>query len=396
MRAQLLGLVAEQCTDRDAYELMHRLNSSVLQAGLLGRLRAVGDNSLELSRRIQSMGRDGTLSSHFVDVRNRIRALPEPYQHAPLEALFQQCMQGPLSPDPKQLCMLAALAASRPIEKYEKFGIALLTLTHRLSTSSSRGFFHYLLLALKDVQKDDQAKAFEHSATFLRVLAYLVSEKPPQFLMNALEPQEEITLLMALKNPKLGQAQDKLTVLPYFLGMALLPKRLHHDIVFDVLKSLPLKQCDHHLVARVMGALCAGISNMSSSVQSELAHECFKVIGELDPDKREHSLCVVLNAGDVAGNYDGIVRKCFAALSELHKHVMTHMIMRVIYRVPEFQVHGICQQFVRYVKTEKPADAKKVLERVQQDTMKLGQQLGRAKVGIVAGVIRKALDALKA
>lgn len=362
MRPRLLGLVAEQYLDRDAFALVHRLNSSVLQAGLLHRVRTLGDNALELCRYIEGLGRDGTLSTQFLELIDRIRALPEPHQYAPLETLLQQCLQAGFLPDPKQLCMLATMTASRSIEKVDGLSNALnlLLLKHDF-TSRTNFLLRFLSIAMKANEKSELSNGVEYSATFLRVLANLVKVYGCPYGMADVPPNFKCLPFMgALNAHTTGKPQDKLTVLSFLLDISPSLDGSQHQIAFEILKTLPIKEYAPERTL-VFKSIFYQIGKVAPDVRSKVAGAYIELISQFDSKDRERSLYLMFGYVENSWNFKELTQKFFAALSQLYPR-LDHMAMQAICHAPYATVaRRTCEEFVRYIQTEPRTKQREIL-----------------------------------
>lgn len=395
MRRDLMGRVAEQYTDRDAFALSHRLNSSVLQAGLLHRVRLLGDTRFELIRHIKEAARDRTLATQLSVFIDRIRALPEPLQHAPLETLLEQCLQGYELPETRQLCELTRLAASRSIEAFGKFSPLLARLVNKLPYDRLKDYFKHFLPVYWRVRNNPEEGAIDYSATFLRALANLVNEPPFPLLpvlRGALQESAEIELLQDLRSHGEGQQTDTLTVIPYFLQMTARPTRLHYEIVFEILNSLPLKELECDLQEVVVTSLCDSLLYQPSDIQSDVADACLHLVAQLHPPVQERILAVMLHVGYCLNNYEGYTRKCTMALKAIYVSEPL-MVIKVLLALPEEHIKGAFKAFLTYFKTEKFAEQREILEAVRTELWQMGDL---PQGGLVHDEIETALAQLNA
>jgi hypothetical protein len=395
MRRDLMGRVAEQYADRDAFALLHRLNSSVLQAGLLHRVRLLGDKRFELIRHIKDAARDRTLATQLSVVIDRIRALPEPLQHAPLETLLKQCLQGGALPEPRQLCELTSLAASRSVEAFGKFSPLLVQLVNSLPYDRKKDYFQHFLPVYWRIRNNPGEGAIDYSATFLRALAKLVNGSPfPLFpvLRGALQESEEIGLLQDLRSHEQEQQTDTLTVIPYFLHMTARPTRLHYQTVFDILNSLPLKELECDLQEAVVTSLCDSLLYQPSDIQSDVADACLHLVAQLYPPAQERILAVMLHVGYFIGNYEGYTRKCTMALKAIYVSEPL-MVIKVLLALPEEHIPHAFKAFLTYFKTEKFAEQREILEALRIELWQMGDL---PKGGLVYEEIETALAQLNA
>ena len=398
MRPQLMGLVAEQYADRDAFALVQRLNASVLQVGLLHRVRTIGDNALELTRYIEGLGRDG-LSAQFAEVVDRIQELPEAYQQAPLEILLKQCSQGTYLPNPKQLCTLAALTASRPIEKVEGLSKALNSLLFQHDFPSRTDFLlRFLTVAMKPGGKSEPSHGAEYSATFLRVLAVLTHGKREgcgSSVADAPGSFDFLPVMQALKDMR-GRPSDKLEVLSFLLMMSPRLCGGQYQVVFKTLADLPLKEHASER-KRVFESIFGRIDRTEAGLRSKVAQAYIKLISQFDPKDRESSLHLMF-VTELAWNHEELTLPFFAALSQLYPR-LDHMAMRAICHAPHATVaRRTCEEFVRYIQTEPHTRQKEILMSMLKHSEIVRQ---RSKIGMVnfkmdyVTPIEKGLAALK-
>lgn len=362
MRSQLMGLVAEQYADRGAFAVMNRLNQSILQAGLLTRVRTIGDRALELTRYIEGMGRDG-LSAQFAEVVDRIHALPDAYQHAPLEIVLNRCQEVKFLPDPDQLCWLAVMTASRPIKKVEGLSKALNSLLLEHDFASKTSFLlRFLSIAMKVGKKSGPSNGFEYSATFLRVLAILTHGKREgcsSTLANAPDNFEFLPVMVALKDMQ-GSPNDKLVVLSFLLMMSPRLCSKQYQVVFKTLVDLPLKE---HASERelVFEAIFTRIGKVNADLREEVARSYIELISQFDSKGRERSLYLMFGYAESSWNFEELTQQFFAALSQLYPR-LDYMAIRAICHAPHGTVaRRTCEEFVRYIQTEPLTRQRKIL-----------------------------------
>ncbi|MBU7576168.1 MAG: hypothetical protein KAF64_22605, partial [Hydrogenophaga sp.] len=245
-RRLLMGLVATHYTDRHVHKkLVLDVRSSDLQAGLLHRVRTMRDNASELCRYIEDLGRN-QLSTQFAEVLDRIQALRDAHQHAPLGILLMRCQQEKVLSNPKELCTLATLVASRPSEeKVEKLVQALhvFVCAHGVPARTAL-VWHCLSGAMGVGNKSEPTNGSEYAATFLRVLAIVIREFQPGYGSIEGNPPDNFDCLLvmrALKDMK-GRSNDKLRVLSFLLTVSRKLSDKEHEVVFKLLKILPLKE----------------------------------------------------------------------------------------------------------------------------------------------------------
>lgn len=353
MRPQLMGLVAEQYIDRDALALVQRLNSSVLQAGLLHRVRTIGDNALGLTRHIEGLGGD-ELSAQFVEVIDRIQRLPQAYQQAPLEILLGRSLQEKFLASPEQLCALATLIASRSIKKVEELAHPLnsLMLGHDFS-SRTEFLLRFLSVALESGKKSESTNGSEYAATFLRVLAILTDGKRytgASHLADAPAHFDFLPVMLVLKDMR-GRPNDKLKVLSFLLAMSPRLCGKQYEVAFNTLGSLPLKE--HFSESKsVFEGIFWRIDEIEANLRSKVATAYIQLISLFELKDRERSLHLMLFI-EPAWTYKELTDKFFDALRQFDRP-FEDMIEQAIFRVSNTtRARLLLEAFVRYIGQER-------------------------------------------
>lgn len=354
MRPQLMGLVAEQYIDRDAMALVQRLNSSELQRGLLHRVQTIGDNALELRRHIEGLGRDA-LSAQFVEVVDRIQRLPQAYQQAPLAILLTRCQQEKVLSNPKELCTLATLVASRPSEeKVEKLVQALhvFVCAHGVPARTAL-VWHCLSGAMGVGNKSEPTNGSEYAATFLRVLAIVIREFQSGYGSIEGNPPDNFDCLLVMRTLKdmSGRPNDKLKVLSFLLAVSWQLSDKEYEVAFELLKILPLKEyvSESELVFK---AILQRIDECDATLRSTVVNACIRLISPFELRDRERSLHWMF-VTEPAWTYKELTDKFFDALRQFDRP-FEDIIEQAIFRVSNTtRARLLLEAFVRYIGQER-------------------------------------------
>lgn len=361
-RRRLMGLVAKHYTDRHVHKkLVLEVKSSDLQAGLLHRVQTIGDNALELRRHIEGLGRD-ELSAQFVEVVDRIQRLPQAYQQAPLAILLTRCQQEKVLSNPKELCTLATLVASRPSEeKVEKLVQALhvFVCAHGVPARTAL-VWHCLSGAMGVGNKSEPTNGSEYAATFLRVLAIVIREFQSGYGSIEGNPPDNFDCLLvmrALKDMK-GRPNDKLRVLSFLLTVSRKLSDKEYEVVFKLLKTLPLKE---HVPERelVFKAIFRRVDECKATLRSGVVNAYIRLISPFNSKDRERSLHLMF-VTESAWACKELTDKFFDALRQFDLP-FEDMIEQGIFRVSDTtRARLLLKAFVRYIRRQ-PIETQEVM-----------------------------------